>query len=286
MPSPAALHSAIDLSGSEMHLLDIDLLVEGATTSGVRGVKATGGSPLFENMQTRVTGRGTAFDCDACSAILLRVRLSTDSSSSTEYALRISNGGDLVMEQSEVHRPGSTSNMRSVFIDAASLEARDSEIIAGASSGDSFAIFAQSSVLGPALKLLRTRVVASSSATNNYAVLAQNTSVFLKDSTLFAWSGSTASTGMQLRTNPLVEIVDSEVTGADFGVQTLSTQSGSWMIDVRHSKLRGTNAPITHHSSFSSFVTFSELVGGSAGTFVNCTAVVDENRTWFQSTCP
>src|SRR6056297_3600120 len=130
MPSPAALHSAIDLSGSEMHLLDIDLLVEGATTSGVRGVKATGGSPLFENMQTRVTGRGTAFDCDACSAILLRVRLSTDSSSSTEYALRISNGGDLVMEQSEVHRPGSTSNMRSVFIDAASLEARDSEIIA------------------------------------------------------------------------------------------------------------------------------------------------------------
>jgi len=286
MPNPSSLHSAIDLSGSEMGLDDLDVLVEGATASGVRGVKVSGGAPLFENMRITVSGRGTAFDCDNCSAILDHVRLSTNSSSSTDYPLRILNGGDLVMKQSQVERSGSTSDSRSVFIDGSSFEARDCEIRAGGSSGDSYAIFAQSGTTGPALRLDGTRVIASSAAINNYAVLAQNTSIYLRDSTLYAWSGSVASTAMQLRTNPLVEIVDSEVTGANFGVQTLSTQSGSWLIDIRNSRLRGTTAPITNHSSFTSFVTFSELIGGSAGTFVNCTAVIDENRTWFQSTCP
>lgn len=236
-----------------------------AVSQAARGISAIDGDIRIEGCEVRANG------------------------SAQSQALYLTSGSSAATRNSEFYAQGSAPNSRSAFLDSSSLSDLDSAFHGGPGSSQGAGIFAQaSSAGGYNLRLTGSRVLATSPlAADNLAIYGQNYTITLKDAYVQSVSGSGSNDAIEVFRSS-VYVDDCDIIASDRPLATIGSTGGPYQIRISDSFLQSSNGLATVGGSNAHFVNVfhSRLSGGAASSFANCRSVLDENYTYFETTCP
>lgn len=258
-----------------------------ASSGGPSAILAEAGSD-FELVKTDVTvdgSSGSALDCDNCQGRIRQCRFQTESDGSAA-SIFIRAGSKLTIEDCEIERFGVPTISKAIEVYLGDLALYRSSVRVGAAGTKAYAIYGQSDGT-TRLQIIDSRVYSNSSGSHDRtAVFGFKMGIDISGSLIQAYSTSGTNTAIEPLAPPFLEVRNSRVIGAQYGISATWASGGPYFVNVRDSLLQGSTTPITAHSSHVTRVAFSELKGGAAGSFVQCRATVDESFTWTAIGCP